>query len=203
MKLSVFEGKDYEQLLEETLKSLNVSEKDVLFKKNEKKGGLFKGTITELKLIKVEDVAEYIKQYLNKLITDMGLEVSFEMKIREGQIGIKMYSNNNPILIGKNGQTLAALQNIIRQVVFKEIGMYPYLVLDVENYKEKQVKNIERLAKNIAREVLKTKVEAKLENMNSYERRTVHNALSEFKNITTTSEGDEPNRHIIVKYKKD
>ena len=56
--------------------------------------------------------------------------------------------------------------------------IYPHIILDVENYKEKQEKNLERLAKRIAREVATTKVDVKLENMNSYERRIVHNILS-------------------------
>ena len=202
MKINVFEGKTYEEVLESALKELGVEENSVMVKKEEKKGGLFKGTKIELSIIKVEDVAEFMKKYLNTLITDMGIEVTFESKIREGQVTIKMYSNNNPILIGKNGQTLTALQNIVRQVVYKEIGLYPYIVLDVENYKDKQEKNIERLAKNIAREVEKTKVPAKLEKMNAYERRIVHNALTNFKNVYTESEGEEPNRYIVVYPKK-
>ena len=203
MELSVFEGKDFEILLEETLEAMKLSKKDIMFKKAERKGGLFKGTIFELHLITLEKVATFIIEYLKKLITDMGLEVTFESKIRDGQISIKMYSDNNPILIGKNGQTLSALQNIIKQVVSKEISMYPNVVLDVENYKDKQLKNIERLAKNIAREVIQTKIDAKMESMNSYERRIVHNALTNYKNIYTTSEGEEPHRHIIVKYKEE
>jgi spoIIIJ-associated protein len=114
-----------------------------------------------------------------------------------------MYSNNNPILIGKNGQTLEALQNIVKNVVSNNVGIYPVVMLDVENYKEKQEKRIERLAKDTAREVLRTKVEARLENMNSYERRIVHNILTDFKGIYTTSEGEEPNRYVVIKIKED
>jgi len=203
MKINVFEGKNYEDVLTSALKELNVEKSNTMLKKIEKKGGLFKGNIVEINIILIDDIVGYIKKYLNTLITDMGLEVSFESKVHDGQINIKMYSNNNPILIGKNGQTLSALQNIVRQVVHKEIGLYPYIILDVENYKEKQEKNLARLAKNIAREVEQTKIDAKLESMNAYERRIVHNALTNFKNVYTESEGEEPNRHIIIKPKKD
>ena len=126
-------------------------------------------------------------------------EVSFESKIREGQINIKLYSSNNSILIGKNGQTLAALQNVIRQRIYSKIGLYPYVLLDVENYKDKQKGYIERLAKNLAREVKKTKRPIEMENMNSYERRIVHNVLAEIKGVTSASEGTEPNRHVVIK----
>ena len=75
--------------------------------------------------------------------------------------------------------------------------------LDASDYKDKQVSHLERLAKNIAREVRNTGREVVMDNMNSYERRIVHNVLTDFKGVTTISEGEEPNRHIIVKPKKD
>ena len=81
--------------------------------------------------------------------------------------------------------------------------IYPYLNLDASDYKDKQVSHLERLAKNIAREVRNTGREVVMDNMNSYERRIVHNVLTDFKGVTTISEGEEPNRHIIVKPKKD
>ena len=133
----------------------------------------------------------------------MNIEAQFETNIRNSQINIKMYSDKNNILIGKNGQTLMAIQTILRQQVYNQINSYPHILLDVENYKEKKLSHLERNAKRIAREVLKTKIDVELENMNSYERRIIHNALSEFKNITTTSEGEEPNRHIVIRYKKE
>ena len=92
---------------------------------------------------------------------------------------------------------------LIKQAVYNQVGLYPYINLDVENYKNKQIKHLERLAKNIAREVKNTKTPVIMENMNSYERRIVHNILNDYKGIKTESEGEEPNRHIIVKPKKD
>ena len=68
--------------------------------------------------------------------------------------------------------------------------------------KTKQETNLIRLAKKIAREVKISKVDVKLDNMNSYERRIIHNALTNNKYVTTTSEGEEPNRHVVIKYKE-
>ncbi len=141
-----------------------------------------------------------MKERINELLTNMGISSQFETKVRDEQINIKMYSDKNNILIGKNGQTLMAIQAILRQQVYNEIGVYPYILLDVENYKEKKISRLERDAKRIAREVLKTKVDVKLDDMNSYERRIIHNALTKYKNLSTTSEGEEPNRHIVIRY---
>ena len=112
-----------------------------------------------------------------------------------------MYSDNNSILIGKDGKTLSALLTIVKQMLNTNYNINPKIILDVENYKENQEKRIERLAKKLAREVVKTKMEIKMDNMNSYERRIVHNILSNDKKVCTISEGEEPNRHVVIKLK--
>ena len=114
-----------------------------------------------------------------------------------------MFSDNNALLIGKEGRTLSALTTFIRQAIFNEISIYPSIYLDVENYKEKQEKRIGILAKNLARDVIHTGVEVKMDNMNAYERRIVHNILSTNDKVTTISEGEEPNRHVVIKLKED
>ncbi|CDA52877.1 single-stranded nucleic acid binding protein [Clostridium sp. CAG:533] len=203
MKEYVYEGKDQEVVLKKVLEDLNVTENDFVYTKEEVKGKLFKAGTTKYHVYLNTDILEFIKDYLNTLLTEMGLEVKFESNIRDKQINIKMYSNNNPILIGKNGQTLTALTAVCKAAVFARIGIYPYLNLDASDYKDKQVSHLERLAKNIAREVRNTGREVVMDNMNSYERRIVHNVLTDFKGVMTISEGEEPNRHIIVKPKKD
>lgn len=200
MKLEVFDGKTKEEAKAKALESLNVSEKEIFCKEEEIKGKLFKATSYRCSAIKISDIAEFLKEKTSELLGNMGIECQFETSIRDEQINIKMYSDKNNILIGKNGQTLMAIQTILRQMVHNEIGMYPYILLDVENYKEKKISNLERTAKRIAKEVQKTKIDVSLDNMNSYERRIIHNALTKFKNISTTSEGEEPNRHIVIRY---
>ena len=92
---------------------------------------------------------------------------------------------------------------IVSQHLNTELGKNYKFTLDVNEYKEKREKSLERLAKRIAREVKTTKVEAKLDSMNSYERRIIHNALTNYKGIYTESEGEEPNRYVVVKPKED
>lgn len=199
MKVYEQSGKDYEKVLEEILKENELKEEDIVYKSFTKKGGIFKGTTNVVTVVKLEDICEYVKDFLSDLLKRMGLDVTFESKIRDKQIYIKMFSDNNSILIGKNGQTLSALQLIVRQIVIKETRILPYIILDVENYKDKKNENLERLARRTAKEVRATGIDASLENMNSYERRIVHNALTNFKGITTISEGEEPNRHVVIK----
>ncbi len=199
MEKIVKEGKNLDDLLNEIKEELNVSEDQILYSTYEKKGGLFKGTTTVCEAITYDILKDELKEFLLILLANMGLEVTFEAKLRENQILINMNSNNNPILIGKNGQTLKALETIVRQYVLKDFKTCPTISLDVEGYRIKQEKRIERLAKNVAREVGRTKMEVALENMNSYERRLVHNILTNNKYVYTESAGEEPNRHVVIK----
>ena len=202
MKETVFSGKTLEDVKEEALKSLGVSESEVYFYVTKTKGGLLKKEVITLHVITRDDLVDYVKDFLKGITKDMGLDVSFESKVRDEQITIKMYSDNNNILIGKEGKTLQALTTLVKQVIYNKIGEYPYILLDVENYKEKNEERLIRSAKKIAKEVAKTKVEAELENMNSYQRRLIHNALNDFKGVYTESVGEEPNRHIVIKPKE-
>ncbi len=198
-----YEGKTLEEALEKATTELKITSDDFIYKKEEIKGGLFKSSLIRITIYKKEEVIDYAKEFLNSILDKMNMQVSYETSCREGQINIKMFSSNNALLIGKNGKNLEALQTLLKQAIYIKFSSYVYILLDVENYKDKQVAITERIAKNIAREVLRTKIDVKLDNMNSYERRIVHNVLSNFKNISTISEGEEPNRHIIVKYNGD
>ena len=201
MEVFVYEGKNKEEVLTKALTDLDITENDVIIKEEKIKGKLFKSDSYKYTIIKLVDIQNEIKIFLKNILNLMDIDVTFESSIKEKQLCIKMYSNNNSILIGKNGQTLSSLTTICKQFVYNLIGQYPYLNLDVENYKDKQIYYLEKLAKNIAREVRNTKQEVVMENMNSYERRIVHNVLTNFKGVTTISEGEEPNRHVIVKPK--
>ena len=83
------------------------------------------------------------------------------------------------------------------------MGFYNDWLNNINSYKEKREKSLEYLAKKIAREVAATKVEAKLDSMNSYERRIIHNALTNNKQVYTESEGEEPNRYVVIKPRED
>ena len=204
MNILEFVGKDEQIALEKALKELNLSEKDVIYNFSKNKGKLFKASTCTIKIISLKDVLEYSKNYLKELLENMGLkEIKFESSIKNNTINIKMFSDNNALLIGKNGNNLAAIQTFLRQVILSDINMLPKIILDVGNYKDKQNYFIEKVAKEVAREVKKTKIPASLDDMNSYQRRIVHNILANFKGIKTESEGNEPHRHVVIKPKEE
>ena len=202
MKYELFTAKTLEEALEEAKEKLSLKEDDYVYSYEETKGKLFKAGSFSVKIYKIEDISAYLKDYLKELTSDMGIDVNFESKIREKTIEIKMLSDNNPILIGRNGQTLKALECILMQVVNVQTNKHVRIILDVEGYKEKQIKRLERLAINLAKECVRTKTDVHMDSMNAYERRIVHNKLTDFKGVKTESIGEEPNRHLVIKYDK-
>lgn len=186
------EGKTLLEALEEAKNLLGTE--NIIYTKTKEDNNNY-----NIKAISFNQLVEEIENYLGEVIEHLGLLVNFESNIREEIINITMYSNNNPILIGKNGQTLKALETLVKNKVKQEWGFSPKIILDVENYKERKIDNLERLAIKVAKEVRATKVDAELENMNSFERRIIHNKLTNFKGVATESVGVEPNRHVVIK----
>lgn len=201
MKKYLYEGKNYEDALSHALEDQNTQEENLIITIKEEKNTLLKKQ-TIIEVINYNDIINYAKECINEITNLMGLEVNLEVRRRENNITIKIFSDHNAVLIGKNGYTISALQTIIRQILFNNTNKAISITLDVENYKEKRVKNIEYLAKKTAREVARTKVEVKLDSMNSYERRIVHSILSEDKYVYTESTGEEPKRCVVIKPKE-
>ncbi len=154
----------------------------------------------KMEVVKKSDVKDFIRDYLIEVTKNMGLETKLEINEEDNVFSVKMFSNNNPILIGKDGRTLTSLQNLIRQTLSNQIKFNVKVNLDASNYKMKKERFFEKDIKNIINEVLKTKDEIKLDPMNSYKRRIVHSVASEYYNIETESFGEEPDRYVVIRY---
>lgn len=199
MEILVYEGKNLNELKEKAFSELNASENELYIRETEEVKGLLKTKKYKLEILTKDDVVKYIKNYIIDVAKNIGITVNIEAKKRENYIQINLFSENSSILIGKNGRTMEALQYLIKNSIFNKTGFKINVILDVEDYKEKINKHLEYNVKKIAREVRKTGVDAKLDPMNSYERRIVHNAVNEIKGVSTISEGVEPNRYVVIK----
>ncbi|MBQ3307802.1 MAG: protein jag [Bacilli bacterium] len=199
-----YSGKTKEEAIQIAKEDLQEVEENLFIKEvGESKGGLFKSKKVEIEVVEKREVVRYIKEYLIQILKSMGFNVNIEVKNKEEVPKYIIFSDNDALLIGKNGKNLKALSMIVSQHLNTELGRNYKFTLDVNEYKEKREKSLERLAKNVAREVRTTKVEVKLDSMNSYERRIIHNVLTNFKGVYTESEGEEPNRYVVVKPKED
>ena len=197
-------GKTKEEAIEKATIDLQETENNLIINELEEvKGGLFKSKKVEIEVVERREVVKYIKEYLNKLLKNLGFTANIEIKNKEEVPVYTIYSDNDALLIGKNGKNLKALSIIVAQHIMRETGHNFKFNIDINSYKEKREKSLENLAKRVAREVATTKIPVKLDSMNSYERRIIHNILTDNKKVYTESEGEEPNRFVVIKQKED
>ena len=203
MRKSIIEGKNIEEVKAKAIEMFREPEEKLSFETlNEKKGFLGIGSSITVKVTLNANPAEEGLSYLKSVIKEMGIEAKIEMINANGEMKYNIYSNNNPLLIGKDGCTIDALQYLTRQVISKYTDTKLICIVDVGGYKQKRKMQLEILATKVAKEVARTKIEVKLDPMNSYERRVIHTKLSEWRDVYTESVGEEPYRCLIIKPKK-
>ena len=149
----------------------------------------------------VEDIA---KAFLTKVFQYMEIKAEFEIdyNTEENSMYINIKGEQMGLLIGKRGQTLDSLQYLTSLVVNKESDTYLKVKLDTENYRARRKETLENLAKNLSNKVKRTRQPVSLEPMNPYERRIIHSALQYDKFVETYSEGEEPERKVVIAPKK-
>ena len=141
--------------------------------------------------------------FLRELTHLMGVEVSIEVGTdAEGNVFANMTGDTLGILIGRRGETLDALQYLTSLKVNRGQEGYTRVTLDTENYRAKREEALTRLANRMANRAIKTGRKVSLEPMNPYERRILHSALQANDQVDTHSEGEEPNRHVVITLRK-
>ncbi len=142
------------------------------------------------------------QEFLLGLTTRMGVNVSVNARQdEEGNVRVDMFGDTLGILIGRRGETLDALQYLTSLYVNRGQEGYTRVTLDTENYRAKREEALRRLANRMANRAVKTGRKVVMEPMNPYERRILHSALQQNDAVTTHSEGEEPNRHVVITLK--
>ena len=141
--------------------------------------------------------------FLAELTKLMGVDVTIDMGTdAEGNVYGYINGDTLGILIGRRGETLDAVQYLTSLKVNRGREGYTRVTLDTENYRAKREDTLIRLANRMANRALRTGRKVSLEPMNPYERRIIHYALQQTEGVSTHSEGDEPNRHVVITHDK-
>ncbi len=141
--------------------------------------------------------------FLMELTRLMGVDVTIDMGTdAEGNVYGYINGDTLGILIGRRGETLDAVQYLTSLKVNRGREGYTRVTLDTENYRAKREDTLIRLANRMANRALRTGRKVSLEPMNPYERRIIHYALQQTEGVDTHSEGEEPNRHVVITNKK-
>ena len=144
------------------------------------------------------------KEFLQKIFNAMHIEVAMEKFINknDGSVTLRLHGDDMGILIGKHGQTLDSLQYLTNLVANKNSNERVRVIIDVEDYRDRRIETLNRLAARLADKVKRTGERVALEPMNPHERKIIHMALQGDRRVTTLSEGDEPYRHVVIELKK-
>ncbi len=201
--MKYFSGKTVEDALQKASEELNSPVENINYEVIEETKSLL-GLKRKVQISAYTDamVIEFVQNYITDIIEGMGLEVSLSTKYEDGFIRIKISTNHNSILIGKNGRTLQALNQVVRCATNFTYKKRVRILLDINDYKEEKYVKLASMAKREAIKVSKTKITAVLDPMTADERRIIHNAIANFKNIRTVSEGEGKNRHITIVYEE-
>ena len=193
-----YTGKTYDEALNKAKIALQELENNLIINVKEEKKSLLSKKV-EIEVIEKRAIKDLIKRLIKDLLKNIGFDVEIEITVNNNVPTYRLYSDNDALLIGKDGRNLKALTTIINQIIIKEIGTNYKFIIDVSDYKKRNDQHIETLAKKLAKEVKNTGIEVKMDRMNSYQRRLVHNILSNNKYVYTESIGEEPNRCVVIK----
>jgi spoIIIJ-associated protein len=194
-----YTGKTLEDVLAAASEELGIPVEELNYEVVEDKKGLFVKKVA-INVYELADVVEFAEQYIINAIATFGITATTKTVLKEDIINISIDTDHNSILIGRNGKTLQALNELVRLSTSSKFKKRYRLLLDINDYKDGRYDKVVSIAKRTAKEVLKTRVDATLDPMPADERRIVHQALTSFKNIKTESAGEGRNRAIVIRY---
>ena len=202
MKEIIQEGKNVEEAIELACKALNVDRDIIEFEIIDlPKKGLFglKTYPAKVRVFVKENKEEMAVEYITAVLKAMGVQDFTAEANRDGEnLNITLKGDDLGFVIGRRGETIAAIQYLASLAVNRLDGDYMRITIDSGNFREKREKTLESLARRLARNVVKSGRSMTLEPMNPYERRIIHATVATVEGATSSSIGEEPNRRVVI-----
>lgn len=149
----------------------------------------------------LEEQADAAADFLDEMLARMDIDAIAEPNPQQGQMYVDIVdgpSDDMSLLIGHNGQTLEAIQELTRMAVGRRLDQRVRVIVDVEDYRKRREARLEERARELAERVRDAGVEEELEPMNSYERKLVHDAVADVEGVETESRGMDPQRYVVI-----
>jgi spoIIIJ-associated protein len=146
-----------------------------------------------------EETADTAREFIEGVVKAMGLDAEVTSSVDEESAFVDVTGESLGVLIGRRGQTLDALQEIVRTAVQRRLRSRVRLLIDVEGYRARRRASLADYARAMAERAKERGTEIELEPMNSFERKVVHDAVGEVDGASSYSEGEEPNRKVIIR----
>jgi spoIIIJ-associated protein len=145
-----------------------------------------------------EDPTVLLRELLEEIVDSFGLDVDVRIERSEGILTGSMEGEDVGLLIGRRGQTIDAIQHLAQRIVFRGASPDARVTIDADGYRERRAESLRSMALDAAEESLRSGEPVELDPMPASERRIVHEYLRERDDVETHSEGDEPERYLIV-----
>ncbi len=194
-----YQGKTAEEALSNAAEELNVPVDQLIYIVSDKKKGLFSKKIV-VEVYQIADVIKYAEDYILEVVDNLEIESAVQSVYDNDIIRITVDSAHNPVLIGKNGKTLQALNELTKLAVSNHFHKRFRILLDINGYKDSKYIRLSRIARRAAHDVQKTHETYIFDPMPADERRAVHNACTGLSNIRTESVGEGTHRQVQIIY---
>ncbi|MCR2822658.1 RNA-binding cell elongation regulator Jag/EloR [Lederbergia panacisoli] len=197
-------GQTVEEAVESALAQLKTTREraDIHIVDEGKKGlfGLFGARQAVVRATVKPDAIETAKEFLQSVLSNMEIVSEIDIvKEDERNVIFNITGEKMGLLIGKRGQTINSLQYLTQLAANRNSKHYITVVLNPENYRERRKETLIQLAGRLASKAHHLKKSVSLEPMPNYERKIIHTALSENHKVQTVSEGEEPNRYVVIR----
>ena len=197
--MKTYEAKTEEEVIQLACQDLGVTPDQLTYEVIETKKSLFSRKVV-IECYTQSMIQEYIESYIRKILTDMEFVVETVSYIQDGRIYCNINTDNNSILIGKAGVILRAINLIVKQAAQNQFKKRIEISVDINGYKETRYKKVASMAKRLGKQVLKTKIDVKLDPLPADERKVIHQVISEIDHLKTESQGEGKNRFVTISY---
>ncbi len=150
----------------------------------------------------LEEQGDLAAEFMEHLLDLLGIPGDAEPNLSDGIMYVDVWGEDSDgmgLLIGRHGQTLEALQEVVRGAVQRKLETRCRVVVDVEDYRKRRRSQLVSRVQGMARRVKRTGRPERLEPMNSFDRKTVHDAVASVGGVETASEGEDPERRVVIR----
>jgi spoIIIJ-associated protein len=202
--MNTYTGKTVEEAVAAAAADKGVSAEEIHYSITEEKDGLLGiGKSVTIEAFTMDDIKEFLFDYLGDYFTGIDLDIEVAIEEREDGFTVNLNADNNAVLIGRMGKTLSAFNTVVRAAVNAAFKKRVDILIDVNHYKEERYAKLRSMAKRIGRQVQRSHVDAELDPMPNDERKVIHKTLNEWHNLKTESEGAGSARHVCIRYVED
>lgn len=198
--IKTYSAKTLDDVLVIASEDLGCSKEELIYEVTFEKRTLFSKKV-EIKAYCFNNVIEYAKNYVETILKDMELSlVEVSTSLVDGRIKVDVNTDHNPLLIGKAGVILRAINLIVKNAVQNEFKKRYEIDVDINHYKEDRYEKVKKMAKRFARSVQKSHIDMKLDPLPADERKVMHQVISEMNYVRTQSVGEGKNRCLTIIY---